>query len=59
MVLHKTNSALPEHVLQKGIFFPPFTSVGLLQRFHLLGFFFLPAGKWEFPGLTSLNPHDI
>lgn len=21
--------------------------------------FFLPTGKWEFPGLTSLNPHDM
>lgn len=21
--------------------------------------FFLPTGKWEFPGLTSLNPRDI
>lgn len=43
---------------RKGFFFVPFNSAGLLQRFHLL-VFFLPTGKWEFPGLTSLNPHDI
>jgi len=49
---------LPEHVFTEWDFFSPFNSAGLLQRFHLL-VFFLPTGKWEFPGLTSLNPRDI
>lgn len=58
MILDKTNSALPEHVLQKGIFFS-LSFASPLQRFHLLGWLFLPTGKWEFLGLTSSNPHDI
>lgn len=58
MILHKTNSALSEHVLQKeGFFF--LSSASPLQRFHLLGWVFFAYGKWEFLGLTSSNPHDI
>lgn len=55
MVLHKTNAALPEHILQKGIFFFPFFFYFCwpFTEVSFGGGFFLPTGKCEFPGLTS------